>query len=95
MARKKHDTFQEDADTAAVEAEVADDGYDEPLDGDAPTVEPTLTEHPEVNITKPEPSETAPKLSETTKAEMETGRKTLEERAKSKQAETGEPGETA
>lgn len=80
MARKKADTFQEEPDEAAIEAEV--------MDSDGGTGE---GENVEVTLTDPKkPPAAEPQLSETTKAEQEAGRKTLEERQKSKQAETNE-----
>ena len=80
MARKKSSSndFEEAPDETEVEAEV--------LDSDGGTAEGS----PRVNIAPEKPAKDEPTLSDTTKAEQETGRKTVEERSKSKAAETGE-----
>lgn len=81
MARRKANEFHEEPDAAQVEAEVTDEGYDP-----GPPDE-TLN----VNLDQPAPPVTPePKVSDTTKAEMEEGRRALAEKAKSKQAETGD-----
>jgi hypothetical protein len=87
MARKKasSEDIEENPDDASVDAEVTDEGYDEPAMAD-----PALMKNPKVNL-KDKPDKKEAPVSETTKAEQEAGRKAVQ--GKSADKPPPEPGD--